>query len=184
MTGKSPYNWENFKHIKIPTKLAILNAIIVTAVITFAICFYYFEGVERDRNIAYTAMYYDDLAVELYLADMPYEAVMVASSVASDFCYLYSRERRQIDFNHYVPLCDAIVNRTLLFAACADETQECPDEKIEELERILEAAEPIARELKENPPYYSVGLRYAHGLVNQYGEPMQIIPEVPLHASE
>lgn len=183
MAKQSMTDWEKFKNMKIPPQVALINAIITTAALTGAFCLY-LHGMDLDRNLAYTAMYYDDLAVELYKAGFPREAVLTASSIADEFCELYLVENRTLSLYHYKPLCDAIHQRTKIYAMCYDVDINCSMEMLSELTDKILAAEPLAKDLKENPPYFSVTMRYGNEFKTDYGEDVIVIPEVGFNAGD
>lgn len=169
-------NWENFKKMKIPPRLMYINLVLVTICIMVFVAIYW-QGMERDRNFAYAAMYYDDAAVDLYRANAT-EGATIFSAVAWQFCDLYELEHRTVhDINHYKPLCDAIQERTAIYVMCADQDILCPQWRIDELERLLQEAEPIAKDLQENPPYYGYVLGYNQQYVTQSGDPITLFPD-------
>lgn len=154
-----------------------LNLIAVTVCIMIFVAIYV-QGMERDRNLAYTAMYYDDAAVEAYMDGNTISAITL-SGVAIQFCDLYLIENRTIhEMGRYAPLCDAIELRGILFVMCGDGKTICPQYRVDELERLLERAEPIAKDLKDSPPYYSYTLGYDFTFVDQNGDPVTILPEI------
>lgn len=112
----------------------------------------YFMGAERDRNLVYQAMFFDDLAVDLYNKNASFDSVAFAAGTASAYCDLYELEHRTLEKNRYKPLCDAIKQRRSLLLICSDMSLECNESSIVDLESMIEEAEPIAKDLKDNPP--------------------------------
>lgn len=155
----------------------LLSIFLVWTAVVYGVTLYSF-GAERDRNLAYTAMYMDDLSVDAYNSNASFDAVLYTSAMASSFCGLYELETRTLERDRYLPLCDAIENRTRLLALCASESYGCNEEQIQRLEAALDAAEPIAKDLKDNPPYYGYVLSYEPAqYVDAQGRPMTIFPE-------
>jgi hypothetical protein len=134
----------------------IFAAIFTVAAVVYAVTIYSF-GTFLDDNLAYMALYYDGVSVDLYRANASQDAIILASSTASTFCELYSAERRTVAFTKYKPLCDAINDRTSLFIACADiMSPGCSPEVIANVSRNIDAAAPLAKELLEKRPYFSL----------------------------
>lgn len=153
----------------------MLSLLLVWSFVIYALVLYS-SGGERDRNLVYTAMFMDDLAVDLYRTNASYDAVVYAASMAGQFCDLYDLEIRTLDKHRYAPLCEAISTRRSLLLICASSEYGCEEEQIQRLESMLEEAEPIAKELKDNPPYYGYILSYDPIQTRtQYGEPIKII---------
>lgn len=128
-----------------------LSVIIVVSCIVFALSFYIFQGYQ-ERNNVYMALYFDNLAVDLFNANFSYEAVTIVSGIADSYCLMYESEIWTMGSGHYSLLCDMIQNRTSLFIMCSDLTQDCPEYKIQELEQMIINAGPLAQELMDNPP--------------------------------
>lgn len=137
----------------------LLSIILVVCGLIYGITLYQFGG-ERDRNLVYTALFYDDMAVDLYRSNASFDAVAATSSVADGFCNLYEIEHRTLDWERYKPLCDAIRQRNSLLLACSHMELDCPESDIDDLYEQLEEAKPIAKDLKDNPPYYGYVLKF------------------------
>lgn len=155
-------------HEKKPWRAGLwISVIIVSAVVGYALGLYQFMAF-LDQNIAYSAVYFDDVAVDLYghyggtLGDPSADpqAIILASSIASGFCDLYRAERRTLD-NRYSSICDTIRNRTILFMACTEDIMSpgCSLERIQELDDMIEDTEYLAKELKEANVYFSYAFR-------------------------
>lgn len=155
----------------------MLSMLFVFGAVIYAMTLYSFGG-ERDQNLAYTAMYLDDLAVDLYRVNASYDAILYASGTAVRFCDLYMLEIRTLEGKRYAPLCEAIGDRAFLLTACGDGSEMCDDFLIDNLEAELDEAEPLAKELKENPPYYGYILSYEPMVQyrDQAGDPVTILP--------
>ena len=154
----------------------ILSLLLVWSAVIYGITLYSF-GAERDRNLAYTAMFMDDQAVELFRNNASFDAVIFAAGTASQFCDIYELETRTLERDKYSPLCKAIADRLTLLVFCSSDDYPCTEEQIQRLEQALEAAEPIAKDLKENPPYYGYILNHDPVVYRtEYGEPITTIP--------
>lgn len=155
----------------------MLSLLLVLSCVIYGLVLYSF-GAERERNLVYTAMYLDDSSVELYRANASLDAVLYASGTAVQFCDLYRLETRTLERDKYEPLCEAIESRMTLLVFCTMDEYECTEEQIQRLEHALDVAEPIAKELKENPPYYGYVLSFEPTqYVTADGTPITFISE-------
>lgn len=138
------------------TKGAMLSAVLVSFCVGFGIGTYVFMA-GMDENIAYLAMFMDNTAADLYTSNASQDSVNLASGLASSFCRLYGAESRTVERGKFDPLCEAINARSKIMIMCGHATETCPEYMIKELDSLMIEAEPLARYLTENPPYF----RYA-----------------------
>jgi len=99
------------------------------------------------------AMYHDDMAAELFSEGASYDRYTFAAGAATAYCQLLHKEKRNLDYDKYFPLCDAINNRTRALIMCGNEPDGCSETIIMQLDETIRRAEPLARDLKENKPY-------------------------------
>ena len=133
---------------------AVLGALVVVGAISFAMTVYTAMAF-IDQNLAYMALYYDDMAVDLYQSGASYDAVVMIEAQALRFCELYLAEKRTLTSWEYEPICDVIYERSTLFVMCLEDVDLCSDELITELEDKIKGAEALGKQLKESRPYMS-----------------------------
>jgi hypothetical protein len=117
-----------------------LGMVVTCCAIVFAATIYWGMGQIED-NIAYMALYYDDMAVEM--TDNP-EVAFWASSQAWRWCEFYTVERRTVAWERYIPLCDDIQERHKNIAMTAIGLGGFSVDKIQT---------PLRKEWEINPPY-------------------------------
>lgn len=153
----------------------LLSVFIVCSTVIFALSLYYFN-IERNQNLIYTAVFLDDMAVNLQRSNYSYDAVAYSSALAYKFCDIYELETRTLDGRKYRPLCDVIKLRASLLIMCGDPESECPESRIIELEERMIEVEHLAKEVKESSPYYGIVLSYTGPeFKTDYGETIKII---------
>ena len=146
--------------MELKTVGVLLGLFVTVGAVVFALTLYAFM-VEIDRNLAYMALYYDSLGVELYEANATTDALIMIDSQAKTYCDLYLAERRTLDEWRYKPICDVVYHRSRLFIWCSLEPDGpiCTDAEFVKLDELLIIAEPLGKELVDNPPY--LGLAFS-----------------------
>jgi len=130
-----------------------LGLFFTVGAVIFALTVYNVQG-QIDENLAYMALYYDGVAVDLYDTGADLDAVVMIELQASHYCDLYLAERRTIDEWKYKPICDVVYARGVRIVGCYDYPELCltPDP---ELDNLIELADPVAQDLLELRPYMS-----------------------------
>ena len=140
--------------MELKTAGLLLGLFFTVGAVVFAVTVYWVQG-EIDANIAYMALYYDGLAVELYDTGAGMDAVVMVQQQASKFCDLYYTERRTLEEWRYGPVCDVVYKRGERIALCYVEPELCIDSQVPELEELIGKADELALELMERRPYLS-----------------------------
>lgn len=97
----------NPSRIDLKTLGIILGVLFTVAAASFALSFYCFQAM-FDSNLAYMAIYYDDMTANLHAQNASPDATAVAASQAVNFCYMLTTEKRELDWMRYWKLCDNI----------------------------------------------------------------------------
>lgn len=133
---------------------ALLGLLITVGAISFAMTVY--AGmIQIDQNLAYMALYYDDMAVDLYQTEASVETIIMIQGQAVRYCDMYLAEKRTLTSWEYSKICDVVYARSSLFVFCLEDVDLCTDEQISKLETAISDAEDLGRSLHELRPYMS-----------------------------
>ncbi len=94
----------------------LLGVLFTVGAASFATGFYVLQS-SFNNNLAYMAVYYDDMTAALHAQNASQDAVLVAASQAVNFCFMLTSEKRTLDYARYWNLCDNISQSSNLAGA-------------------------------------------------------------------
>jgi hypothetical protein len=122
--------------------LALLGAFFTVGAGSFAVSLYVMQSA-FDGNLAYMAVYYDDMTSSLIRQNASQDAVAVAASQAVNFCFMLTVEKRELGWEKYRQLCANISRSSNLAGAglwdIRDEFERTFDSEMEEYRGLYPA---------------------------------------------